>query len=313
MMAKPKVLVVMATYNGEKYIKTQIDSILAQKEVDVTIHVFDDLSKDKTQEIVKEYEKKHKNVILHINEKNKNYTYNFIDGLFTFKDEQGYDFYSFADQDDFWVEDKLISAINKIKEIGECTLYSSNLTIVDGELKPLNRFLRPEDFSFERHEQLHYCMVTGCTAVFDNAFKNLVTKHYPEGLIYHDYWVGLIANYAKDAHYYWDKDPSHILYRQHGNNASGGSVKYSLWFKIKSKFKGWFVGTKINFYILKLLIKYFSEELNDEDKQVIEKFINYKKWSNKKYLLKHLKCSNKKRFNTKILLNRYKEKKLEEM
>ena len=73
----PKVLVIMSTYNGEKFIKEQIDSILAQKEVDIYLHIFDDCSKDNTVEIVREYEKKDKRVVLHINEKNKN----FIDNL----------------------------------------------------------------------------------------------------------------------------------------------------------------------------------------------------------------------------------------
>lgn len=312
-MENPKILVVMATYNGENFIKTQIDSILAQKDVDVTIHVFDDRSKDKTQEIVQEYEKKYKNIILHVNKQNKNYTYNFIDGLFEFKNKKEYNYYAFADQDDYWVEDKLITAVNKLKEMGECSLYSSNLTIVDQNLKPLGKNLRPDGFSYTNHDQLLFCMVTGCTAVFDNSFKNLITKYYPEGLIYHDYWVGLIANYVEKANYYWDSNPNHILYRQHGKNASGGFLKTSFIDRIKILFNGWFNGTKNNFYILRLLLKYYELELNKEDKKVIECFVDYKKWKNKKYLLKNLKCSNKKRFNTKLLLNRYKEKQLEEM
>lgn len=303
-MKKPSVLVVMATYNGEKYIKTQIDSILNQKDVDVTIHIFDDLSKDETQKIVKEYEKKYKNIILHVNEKNKNYTYNFLDGLFMFKDNQDYDYYAFSDQDDFWVEDKLITAINKIKEIGKCTLYSSNLKVVDENLNYLDRNLRPDGFKYYWHDQLRFCMVTGCTAVFDNDFKNLVTRHYPEDLLYHDYWVGLIANYSQEANYYWDECPDHILYRQHGKNASGGALKWSLLDRFKALFKGY----EQNFYILKLLLKYFGDELYPEDKVIIEKFIDYKKWKNKKYLMKHFKCDKVKNFRIKLLFNRIKEK-----
>lgn len=309
----PKVLIVMATYNGEKFIETQIDSILAQKNVDVTIHVFDDRSKDKTQEIVRMYESRYDNVILHINEKNKNYTYNFIDGLFMFKDNQDYDYYAFSDQDDYWVEDKLITAVNKIKELGECSFYTSNLTVVDGDLKPLNRFVRPIDCRYEYHDQLRFCVATGCTNVFDNSFKNLVTKHYPENLVYHDYWVGLIANYVKRANYYCDTDPSHILYRQHGKNTSGGATKMSIFKKIKSSLKGFFVETKVNFHILELLLKYYSDEIEDDDKKIIECFINYKNWSNKKYLLKNFKTKNKKRFAVKLFFNKYKGKTMEEM
>ena len=62
-----------------------------------------------------------------------------------------------------------------------------------------------------------------------------------------------------------------------------------------------------------LLLKYFGDELKEEDKIIIEKFINYKKCSNKKYLLKNLKCSKMSRVKFKLVFNRYKEKKLEEM
>ena len=91
----PKICVIMSTYNGEKYLKEQIDCILAQKDVEVTLHIFDDISKDSTVEIAKEYEKNNSNVFVHVNEKNKNFTYNFLDALFSFKDNQDFDYYAF--------------------------------------------------------------------------------------------------------------------------------------------------------------------------------------------------------------------------
>lgn len=303
-MERPKVAVIMSTYNGEKYLKEQIDSILKQKDVDIDLHIFDDCSKDKTVEVVREYEKKNKNVYLNINAKNKNYTYNFIDGLFTFKDNDKYDFYAFSDQDDVWIDDKLITAINKIKETGKCTLYSSNLKVVDENLNYLERNLRDDGFAFDWHDQLCYCLVTGCTAVFDKYFKNLVTENYPEDLLYHDYWIGLIANYCKDANYVFDKDPSHILYRQHGKNASGGAITWGFFDRLFGLFKGY----EQNFHILRLLLKYYGDKLNLDDKELIEKFIHYKKWKNKKYVMKHFKTIRPKKFKFKILFNRYIEK-----
>lgn len=306
---KPKVAVIMSTYNGEKYLNEQIDSILSQEKVDVYLHVFDDCSKDSTVEIVNEYTKKHKNVILHINEKNKNYTYNFIDGLFTFKDNQEFDYYAFSDQDDVWMPNKLIAAIEKIKEVGKCTLYCSNLSVVDADLHDLGRNVRDKNFKYHHYEQMLYCTTTGCTAVFDKAFKDLVTSRYPENLVYHDYWVGLVANYCKKANYYLDAS-SYILYRQHGKNASGGALgKHSL----KNILKFILFGVKQNFHILRLLLKYFAEELDEKDKMYIEKFIEYKRCSNKRFLMKNLKCNYPKKVRFKLLFNRFKAKKLEEM
>ncbi len=304
-MKKFKVAVIMSTYNGEKFLKEQLDSILSQKDVEVDIYIFDDCSKDRTVEIARDYEKNNKNIHLNINEKNKNYTYNFIDGLFTFKNKSDYDYYAFADQDDVWVEDKLITAINAINQKGKCTLYSSDLTVVDENLNSMGRTLRGPDFAFEWHDQLCFCMVTGCTAVFDKEFKDLVTQHYPENLLYHDYWIGLIANYCKDANYIFDKDASHILYRQHGKNASGGAITWGFFDRLLGMFKGY----EQNFHILRLLLKYYGDKLNSDDKELIEKFINYKKWKNKKYVLKHFKTTKPSKFKFKILFNRYIEKK----
>lgn len=300
-MKKPKVAVIMATYNGEKYVREQIDSILNQKDVDLDLYVFDDVSKDKTVEILKEYSEKFKNVKFEVNEKNKNYTYNFIDALFKFKDNEVYDYYSFADQDDVWIDDKLSVAVEKLKEMGECSLYSSNLKTVDENLNYLNRTHRNMDYKFKHHDNLFFCLVTGCTAVFDKKFKDLVVKHYPEGLVYHDYWIALIANYSKNAHYFLDMCPDHILYRNHGDNASGGSLIWGL----KDRIKGLFAGYKENFKILSLLLTTFGEELNDDDKVLIEKFIDYKRWKNKKFVMKHIDCSNKGRVKFKLLFNRY--------
>lgn len=298
----PKIAVIMSTYNGEKYIRTQLDSILNQKDVDLSLFVFDDVSKDSTVEIVREYESKYPNVKLTINERNKNYTYNFLDALFSFKDNDEFEYYAFSDQDDYWGEDKLITAINTIKAKGTCTLYSSNLKVVDENLNDLGTTCIPTDYIFAWHDQLTASLTLGCTEVFDKAFKNLVVKHYPKDLVDHDYWLGLIANYCKGANYILDMNPSHILYRQHGKQASGGAREVNIKVKIKGLFK-----QGVNFPIFKLLLQNFSEELNPEDKIIIEKFIDYRKWKNKCYVMKHAKRHHLAKFRLKLLLNSYVE------
>ena len=298
----PKIAVIMSTYNGEKFLKEQIDSILVQKDVDLTLYIFDDVSKDNTVNIIKEYMKKHKNIVLNVNKKNKNFTYNFLDALFSFKENNKYDYYAFADQDDFWLEDKLITAINQIKEKGECTLYCSNLKAVDEKLQYLGKNSKPKNYIFHWHDQITSNLTTGCTVVFDNIFKRLATKHYPEGLVYHDCWVGLIANYCKGAHYILDMNPDHILYRQHGSQASGG-VASELTFK--ERIKLFLKGHQINFDLIRLFLNNYYNEINENDKIIIEKFLRYKKLSNKIYLLKHMKRSKPFKHKIKLLLNRF--------
>ncbi len=306
MKKEPKVLVVMSTYNGEKFMAEQIDSILAQKDVAVTIHIFDDCSKDKTQEIAREYEKKDKRVVLHVNEKNKNFTYNFIDGLFTFKNEQGYDYYAFSDQDDFWVEDKLISAINKIEEVGRCTLYSSNLKLVDGELKPLGANMVDMKYVNKKYDVACKNVVTGCTAVFDNDFKNLVTSKYPENIYLHDHWIALIANYVDGANFVYDICPDHILYRQHGNNQIGSdqSNKFILFLKYVKAKKLETVKTTRN--LVERFVELFGDKISEEDKPLFERLTKTNKCKNRFHLFFKMKKNNYLSiFRIKMLLNKY--------
>lgn len=307
MEKKPKVLVVMSTYNGEKFLKEQIDSILAQEKVEVVLHIFDDCSKDSTVKLASEYVENNQNVFLHVNEKNKNFTYNFLDGLFEFKDNQDYDYYAFADQDDFWAQNKLISAINKIKEIGECTLYSSNLTLVDGELNPLNKtmldmFRIKGDYNFKKHDEITRNIVTGCTMVFDNKFKNLVTQKYPENIYLHDYWIALIANYVDGAHFIYDNCPDYILYRQHGNNLIGAK-KTSFIRRI-----GRFLLKKDNFTLnyFKSFYNFYEKDLRESDRIIIDKLINYKKLGNRKYIIKNIETNYKKGITRTLYLNKLK-------
>ena len=300
----PKVLVIMSTYNGEKFINEQIDSILAQKDIDVTLHIFDDLSKDSTVSIAKEYEKKNKNVKVHINEKNKNFTYNFLDALFSFKDEQSYDYYAFADQDDFWVENKLISAINKIKEVGNCTLYSANLKIVDQNLEYAGNNMMSTRYVNKHYDIICKNIVTGCTAVFDNDFKNLVTKHYPENIYLHDYWLALIANYTKGAHFVYDICPDYILYRQHGTNLigenKGGLIKraFKLIFKKKDPIKS----TR---NLVKRFYELFEDDILESDKKIMNRFANVDKFKNRFVLFFKVRSNYSFKLKIKMLINRY--------
>lgn len=299
----PKVCVIMSTYNGEKYLREQIDSILKQKDIDLSLYISDDRSTDETTKIIEEYQKEYKNITLHINETNKNFTYNFIDSLFFFKDNTEFDYYAFADQDDFWLEDKLISAIKLIESKyseSESVLYSSNLKIVNEKLEWNGEYLN--NYIPQKYGILGRNIVTGCTAVMNKSFKNLATKHYPENIYLHDYWIALLANFCKNAHYIYDKN-AYILYRQHGNNLIGSNKNKlkrvcSFLFKKKPEIK------RTHNLILKFYELYGAEIL-PEDLALIEKLAYYKKFKNRNSLLwnSHGKISN--RLKIKILLKKY--------
>ena len=217
------VCVLMSTYNGEKYLREQLDSILSQEKVNVRLLIRDDGSTDNTVKILKEYVPDSR-ITLYTGE-NIGYKKSFYWLLDIAPDA---DYFAFADQDDIWLSDKLYSAVELIETESKNTplLYTSALTCVNEKLE----FLRPQNFvklrldfysEFVRHR------FAGCTYVFNNVLRNkcrgisrLDSLNYGhDGLIALLCWVtgGKVIYDAK----------SHILFRRHGNNASadGGGLK----------------------------------------------------------------------------------------
>lgn len=212
-------LVLMGTYNGEKYLREQLDSVLAQRGVDVTIKVSDDCSTDGTVSILDEYARKYPNVSYSVNEKNKNFTYNFIDMLFAA--ESSFDYYALCDQDDVWLPEKLLRAAEKMeaaKKGERGIMYFSNQTLVDAELNYVGTKFDGSPFFENKYVQIYENLATGCTIAFDRKFKDHVCSYYPEDIYLHDHYLFLVAMFTAD--YVYDEN-SYILYRQHGSNLIG--------------------------------------------------------------------------------------------
>ena len=119
----------MSCFNGKKYVQEQINSILEQIDVEITLLIRDDGSKDKTIEILKYNADMYKNVKLKLGN-NIGFKRSFYETLVNEAGE--YDYYAFADQDDVWDKDKLITAINLLeKKNTEISLYASSLRVVN--------------------------------------------------------------------------------------------------------------------------------------------------------------------------------------
>ena len=216
-MNKPSVCVIMSSYNGEKYIRDQIDSILRQKDVDIQLFIRDDGSNDGTKKIISEYLSER--VILREGE-NVGAKSSFI--LATIEAPEA-DFYAFSDQDDIWDEDKLSSAIEKISQHiheTDCILYCGKTRLVDSELRVLG-----EGRSYSETSRQFLCgevqAAAGCTMVFTSKIKKMIEKHKPVVYPMHDAWVSNLC-LALGGTIIYDNVP-HISYRQHENNAVGGS------------------------------------------------------------------------------------------
>ena len=121
----------MSTYNGEKYIRMQLDSILGQTYENLCLLIRDDGSTDRTVSILEEYAKRD-NRITYYTGKNIGVIQSFLELLRNSSEEAGY--YAFADQDDVWLPEKIGRAVEKIEAVQEPALYCSETYLTDEEL-----------------------------------------------------------------------------------------------------------------------------------------------------------------------------------
>lgn len=113
-MKDKKIVILMSTYNGEKYISDQIESIMRQKtSADILLKIRDDGSKDDTCEIIEEKQSKYPGKIILIKGENIGYNNSFF---YLIKNISGFEYYALSDQDDVWLEDKIETAIKNIEE-----------------------------------------------------------------------------------------------------------------------------------------------------------------------------------------------------
>ncbi len=230
-----KVVVLMSTYNGEKYIREQLDSILNQTIANqVQIYIRDDGSGDSTISIIEEYIAAGADIILDKAE-NIGVIASFFELITTAPEA---DYYSFADQDDVWLEKKLEVAVEKLScQEQRCgkdmpILYCGDTNLVDGELNLIKRESKNPRPSFGNALVENIC--TGCTAVINRALLEKIRDNIPDTskIIMHDWWLYLIAEAYGMTIY--DNEP-HMYYRQHGNNEWG--AKTSRWAVAKHRLK----------------------------------------------------------------------------
>lgn len=267
------VTVLLSTYNGEKYLRDQIESLIEQEGVDITILARDDGSSDCTVEILQEYTQKYSN-FEYYSDTNLGPAQSFLDLIKNAPDTM---YYALCDQDDYWDKDKLKIAITKLKELDERkpNLYYSNLRIVDENLT-FYRLSHEGEFSNpNKYSALTENLCTGCTAVFNKTAQQLLKNHIPKACTMHDTWIYLLCKFLGNTVY--DQE-AHISYRQHGGNVVGAYLKRNSYAIYKERlFRMFNKGLQprymnaINFY------ECFGSLLDEEDKRKVLKIVNYKR------------------------------------
>jgi len=236
-----KIAVLLASYNGVKYIKEQVDSILNQKEVGITIFVSDDLSTDNTLEYLQDIYKNEKRLVyLESNQKFGGAAKNFY-RLIKDVDFSDFDYISLSDQDDIWYEDKLIRAIETIEE-KQIDAYSSNVLAFweDGKEMILEKAQAQVKYDY-----LFEAAGPGCTYVMSqnlaNDVKSFMIKNWEQSnqIDLHDW---LIYAYSRENNYKWyiDEKPT-MRYRQHISNQVGANDGFGAKIKrLKLVFSSWY-------------------------------------------------------------------------
>lgn len=275
-----KVQVLLSTYNGEKYLKEQIESIMKQEEVEISLLVRDDGSTDKTLLILAELAQKYKNITVYQG-KNKGPARSFMELLNKSGD---FSYYAFADQDDVWNSKKMIVAIQKLQGQEETpALYLSSLDIVNENLELIEKKKITGNFSIEGAIIKNFAY--GCTQVLNKKMRNVINQYSPQYLIMHDSWITRVC-YAIGGTVIIDEN-SYIQYRQHESNVvgykDGGFRKLKKQWKIACVDK---ISMRVN--IAKELKEGYDDLLTDHARQVIDNLICYQQNRKaKKWLLKN--------------------------
>lgn len=281
------VSILMATFNGEKYLEAQLDSILCQSYENFKLYISDDGSKDNTLEILKKYAEKDSRISLLCNhEPNKSSCRNFLYLL----ENVISDVYLFSDQDDVWEKnhvEKLVSEYCKCSEQakalpvlvhGDLKVVNENLTVIsDSALDYMNLPRNPKysHFYFVQNN------VTGCVSLINNELKKYVylNKQFlmenMDVIPMHDNFFSTIASEFGKIIFI---NESLELYRQHDFNVLGAQNSKNL-FRLIKKMLG-FSNIKMELYrginYTKFFVEYFHEQFDEKERLVLQEFSNIK-------------------------------------
>jgi glycosyltransferase involved in cell wall biosynthesis len=210
----PLVSIALITYNGERFLRQQLDSILSQTYKNIEVIAVDDYSNDGTISILEEYRKVH-DMKIFVNRKNLGYLRNFEIAVSRCRGE----YIAPSDQDDIWLPHKIETLI---KGINGSSLACSDAFLMDqkGEIfsnsaMAYSNFAPASGKAFIRF--LFSTFVTGCTALLS---RELVQRALPipEGEKYHDWWLAIVASTMNGISYI--QEPL-LKYRQHATNTIG--------------------------------------------------------------------------------------------
>lgn len=260
-----KIAVLLSSYNGEKFLREQIDSIARQKKVDVHLFIRDDGSTDKTIEILQAYQEKYNFVTVNLSD-NVGWRKSFF-SLLASAETENFEYFALADQDDVWHEMKLFTAIEMLEK-NNGTLYYSNLELMDDNFNSMGLKIEPSyQLPNSGVSGFFDNQATGSTFVITANFLKIIQNNLDLENIYenaHDAFLFSASNFIGKTIY--DKN-SLIKYRRHFGTATGFGVHGN---QIKPSLKDRYLRykkmpSKVYTNRAKLLIRTIGNHLENDD------------------------------------------------
>ena len=295
--------ILMATYNGEKFISEQLDSIINQDFKDWKLFIRDDGSRDNTLNIIGEYLKKCPEKIELIDNENKNLGVKLNFGELMKHSKNRY--CMFSDQDDIWLPNKISITLKKMKHleviygIKKPILVHTDLKVVNQNLQVCNEsywnYMNIDPKRNTLNKALVRNTVTGCTMMINSSLRKYV-QGIPKECKMHDHWLSLVASICGIVEIIYIPT---ILYRQHVNNQVGAN-KMNFFRKLIKNTKD--LKYKFPTEQAEMLYKDYNNFLSQKNNQILKEFIELSNYNfiKKRYVLL------KNNYFTNIMLNRIK-------
>lgn len=267
------VLVLMSTYNGERFIREQLDSILAQRGINVSLLIRDDGSSDSTIDIINEYQQRYRNIEIDcLVGTNVGFVKSFsrlIEEAVNRKKQP--DFFALADQDDIWFPEKILTACGYLSKLNlqkPCLFQSNSIMIKNNE--ELGLFVNGNSPVIKRGSAVIHATTQGCSMVFNKKAAELYNSN-PPLVSWHDRWLFLICYYLGDTTYC---HKPLFYYRIHESNALANN-KLNMWRYFIYQMKS-FAKQPLHLEMAKEFLLKFNDSINSYDKKLIRTYLTHR-------------------------------------
>ena len=271
------ITVLLAAWNGEKYLREQMDSLLGQTNQEFTILISDDCSTDRTPEIISEYESRFPDRVKSL--KNLKPSGSARDNFFRLLKAASDEYLMFCDQDDIWLPDKVEVTIKEMKKMENVwgrdmpLLVHTDLSVTDqAGTVVYPSMARYQKIGVYDNRTSHYLVennITGNTMMINRSLKDLMVD-IPKTCVMHDWWLGLMASCFGKITYI---DRPLVLYRQHGSNQVGAksgmkqlSERRNSREKVRENYRGLFGQAKAFFSI-------YRQYMTPDQRELFEEFL----------------------------------------